>query len=154
MIALTIEPTTTATRTIANSVPLTVAVCRGDGRYGRSVHVQQLWTSAEDPARYRRGAPDSDAVIEKLRGIFGREDGEPLPDLSVFPETVMENETPPGTNGRARIGSAEIEFTVPCPRCVMVTLPVDDEVGEDRRILRHIVRELDQNVVGDGPGAA
>lgn len=47
---------------------------------------------------------------------------------------------------RARIGTAEIEFLGPCPRCVMVTRSVGTDIPEDRAILRHIVRDLDQNV--------
>ena len=47
---------------------------------------------------------------------------------------------------RARIGSATVELTTPCPRCVMVTRAIDDQLPADRSILRHIVRELDQNV--------
>ncbi len=47
---------------------------------------------------------------------------------------------------RLRIGSVEVEVRTPCPRCVMVTREIDAEVPEDRAILRHIVRDLDQNV--------
>lgn len=47
---------------------------------------------------------------------------------------------------RARIGSATVELTTPCPRCVMVTCAIDDQLPADRSILRHIVRDLDQNV--------
>jgi uncharacterized protein YcbX len=47
---------------------------------------------------------------------------------------------------RARIGSAVIEFLDPCPRCVMPTRRINDDVPEDRAILRHIVRDLDQNL--------
>ena len=39
-----------------------------------------------------------------------------------------------------------IEFLDPCPRCVMVTREIDDAFPADRAILRHIVRDLDQNV--------
>ena len=46
----------------------------------------------------------------------------------------------------ARVGTAEIEFLDPCPRCVMVTREINDDIGQDRDILRHIVRELDQNL--------
>ncbi len=46
----------------------------------------------------------------------------------------------------ATIGSAEIEFLDPCPRCVMVTREIDESIPADRSILRHIVRDLDQNV--------
>ena len=47
---------------------------------------------------------------------------------------------------RARIGSATIELATPCPRCVMVTHEIGDELPADRSILRHIVRDLNQNV--------
>lgn len=49
-------------------------------------------------------------------------------------------------NKRATLGTCEIEFLSPCPRCVMVTREVNPEVPSDRAILRHIVRDLDQNL--------
>lgn len=52
-----------------------------------------------------------------------------------------------GWKGRtARLGSAQLEFLDPCPRCVMVTHKVDGTIDEDRDVLRHIVRDLDQNL--------
>jgi len=52
-----------------------------------------------------------------------------------------------GWKGRtASIGSAEIEFLDPCPRCVMVTREIDATIPSDRAILRHVIRDLDQNV--------
>jgi len=47
---------------------------------------------------------------------------------------------------RATIGNATIEFGAPCPRCVMVTRQINDEIPADRAVLRHIVRALDQNL--------
>jgi uncharacterized protein len=47
---------------------------------------------------------------------------------------------------RARIGTAEVEFLDPCPRCVMVTHLIDAEAPADRSVLRHIVSELNQNL--------
>ena len=47
---------------------------------------------------------------------------------------------------RAQVGSAVVEFLDPCPRCVMVTQAVNADIGPDRDILRHIVRDLDQNL--------
>lgn len=153
---------------------------------------------ATDLDHYRRGAPDSDDFLAELRGVFGRDESEPLPDFSVFPPEVMEFESPPGTyydcwplmvmttaalravqsavpdsvvdirrfrpslvidvpgahghpefgwaNRRATLGDSEIEFLSPCPRCVMVTRQVSADVPADRAILRHIVRDLDQNL--------
>jgi uncharacterized protein YcbX len=47
---------------------------------------------------------------------------------------------------RATIGGATIEFAAPCPRCVMVTREVGTDIPADRAVLRHIVRDLDQNL--------
>ncbi len=46
---------------------------------------------------YRRGAPSHDDMEQELRAIFGREPGEPLPDLSLFPPELLQYESPPGT---------------------------------------------------------
>lgn len=146
---------------------------------------------------FRRGpAYDSDPMKE-LRGVFGRDDDEPLPDFSAFPPEIVEFESPPGTHydcwplmvmttsamaalrlalpdsviderrfrpsividgaeaghpefgwkGRiATIGSAVVEFLDPCPRCVMPTHRINEALPEDRSILRHIVRDLNQNL--------
>jgi uncharacterized protein YcbX len=58
-----------------------------------------LWPRlpASDLAHYRRGAPDHADAMTELRSIFGREEGEPLPDLSVFPLELFQYECPPGT---------------------------------------------------------
>lgn len=58
-----------------------------------------LWPlqPASDLAHYERGAPDTTDVAAELRGIFGREPDEPLPDLSVFPPELFRYESPPGT---------------------------------------------------------
>lgn len=47
---------------------------------------------------------------------------------------------------RFSLGGAEVQITAPCPRCVMPTREIAPDVPADRNILRHIVRELDQNL--------
>ncbi|HET9611058.1 MAG TPA: MOSC domain-containing protein [Acidimicrobiales bacterium] len=47
---------------------------------------------------------------------------------------------------RLRVGEAVLALTTPCPRCVMVTREIDEATPQDRSILRHVVKELDQNV--------
>ena len=163
---------------------------------GVSVQLESLPADG-DREHFRRGpAYDSDPMTE-LRGVFGREEHEPLPNFAVFPPEVMEFESPPGTHydcwplmvmttsafdalrlalpdsviderrfrpslvidgaepGHpeflwkgtvATIGSAVVEFLDPCPRCVMPTRRVNDSLPQDRAILRHIVRDLDQNL--------
>ena len=164
---------------------------------GANVQLEHL-RPASDLDHYRRGAPSSDDMMEELRGVFGRDIDEPLPDFSVFPPEVMEFESPPGTyydcwpllvmttsalhslrqalpdsaidvrrfrpslvidtgeqtghpefgwaGKTARLGECEIEFQSPCPRCVMVTRDVGSDIAGDRAVLRHIIRELDQNL--------
>ena len=45
-----------------------------------------------------------------------------------------------------QLGSADVEFLDPCPRCVMITRRVTEDIPEDRAIMRHVVRELNQAV--------
>ncbi len=52
----------------------------------------------DDLDHYRRGAPDSDDPLVELREIFGRDEDEPFPDLSIFPPEIMEFESPLGTH--------------------------------------------------------
>ncbi|HEU5150035.1 MAG TPA: MOSC domain-containing protein [Iamia sp.] len=167
---------------------------------------------ADDLDHYRRGEAYHDDLMVELRAIFGREEDEPLPDLSQFPEAIVEFESPPGTyydahplmimttsalralaaalpdsnvdvrrfrpsfvvdtgdaeghvergwiGRRLRVGGAVVQVEGGCPRCVMVTRRIDDDVPQDRTILRHIVRDLGQDVgvyatvVEPGPLAA
>jgi len=161
------------------------------------VSLQSL-PAATDLDHFRRGEPDNEDLLTELRAIFGREEDEPLPDLSVFPPEIIEFESPPGTHHDAfpllvmsttalrslssalpdsaidvrrfrpsividtgdqtghpefgwvgrnlRIGEVELRIGIACPRCVMVTREVSPDIPADRAVLRHIIRELDQNV--------
>lgn len=65
---------------------------------GRRVELVSL-APPDDLGFFRRKPspePPADPMAE-LRGIFGREDDEPLPDFSKFGAGVMEFESPPGT---------------------------------------------------------
>ena len=59
------------------------------------VRLERLHDAA-DLDHYRRGAPEGDPLTE-IRAVMGREGDEPLPDFSVFPPTIGEFESPPGT---------------------------------------------------------
>jgi len=79
--------------------------------------------------------PDSQIDIRRFRPSLVIDTG----DQTGHPEFAWVGKT-------ARIGDCEIEFQSACPRCVMVTREVGDDLPADKAILRHIVRDLDQNV--------
>jgi len=89
----------------------------------------------------RAALPESNVDINRFR-----------PSLVVDTGTDGADASTPGhpefdwTGRRATIGTATIEFGAPCPRCVMVTREINDEIPADRAVLRHIVRDLDQNL--------
>jgi hypothetical protein len=66
---------------------------------------------------------------------------------SIMVETHVKGHVEFSWKGKhAQMGTAVVEFLDPCPRCVMVTQAVNADIGPDRDILRHIVRDLDQNL--------
>ena len=85
--------------------------------------------------------PDSNVDIRRLRPSIVVDTGDDGADASTpgHPEFDW-------TGRRATIGSATIEFGAACPRCVMVTREISDDIPTDRAVLRHIVRDLDQNL--------
>jgi uncharacterized protein YcbX len=141
---------------------------------------------------YRRGAPVLEDAEAEFRRVFGRTADEPLPDVSKFPEFLMEFESPPGTyfdafplllmtteslatltraapdhafqverfrpnllietgsdaayperdwvGSTIRIGTAELEISMDCPRCVMTTHGFGD-LPKDPGIMRTLVKE-------------
>ena len=147
---------------------------------------------ADQLDHYRRGAPLLEDAEAEFRRVFGRTADEPLPDVSKFPEFLMEFESPPGPyfdafplllmtteslatlshaapdhafqverfrpnllietgsdapyperdwiGSTIRIGSAELEITMDCPRCVMTTHGFAD-LPKDPGIMRTLVRE-------------
>lgn len=172
-----------------------------DARLSAALDHQVTLESLRPPSdvdHYRRGPPDHDDLLTEMRVMFGREDTEPLPDLSGFPPEIFEYESPPGTyhdayplmvvttsalrslqeavpdsvvdvrrfrpsvvvdtgeedghpetswiGRRVRLGEVVLDVASGCPRCVMITREVAPDVPQDRSILRHIVRDLDQDL--------
>jgi uncharacterized protein len=83
----------------------------------------------------REALPDSAIDIRRFRPSLVVDTG----DTTGHPEQGWEGR-------RLQVGDATLEITTPCPRCVMVTREIDAETPQDRTILRHIVRDLAQNV--------
>ena len=79
--------------------------------------------------------PDSSVDIRRFRPNLVVDTG----DEGGHPEFAW-------TGRRMAVGTAVIEILDGCPRCVMVTRAVAPDVPEDRQVLRHIVRDLNQNV--------
>jgi uncharacterized protein YcbX len=82
----------------------------------------------------QQALPDSNVDIKRFRPSIVIDTPE-----SGHPEFTWTGKT-------AQLGTAVIEFLDPCPRCIMITRKVNDELPEDRAILRHVVRDLNQNV--------
>jgi len=82
---------------------------------------------------------------------------EALPDSAIDerrfrPSIVVDTGDEPGhpefawSGRRLRIGPTEIQIGSACPRCVVITRDFADDLPLDRGVLRHVVKDLDQNV--------
>ena len=109
------------------------------GTYYDAFSLMVMTTSA--CAALERALPDSSVDIRRFRPSLVIDTGDDGADASTpgHPEFDWRGR-------RATLGSAEIEFSAPCPRCVMVTREIDEAIPADRSVLRHIVRDLDQNL--------
>jgi uncharacterized protein YcbX len=85
--------------------------------------------------------PESNVDIRRFRPSIVVDTGDDGADASTpgHPEFDWTGRT-------ATIGNATIEFGAPCPRCVMVTREINEQIPADGAVLRHIVRVLDQNL--------
>lgn len=81
-------------------------------------------------------APGSDFDVRRFR-----------PNVVVAVDQHVEGEFPEQQwlGRRLRASDVELEITLPCPRCVMVTRDVAD-LPQDRQVLRTIVRHADQSI--------
>ncbi len=88
-----------------------------------------------------RALPESNVDVRRFRPSLVIDTGDDGRDASTpgHPEFDW-------SGRRATVGTATIEFGSPCPRCVMVTREIDGRIPADRAVLRHIVRDLDQNL--------
>ena len=85
--------------------------------------------------RLQKLAPESRVDVRRFR-----------PNLFVSTPEGVEGFAEQGWVGkRLRVGAAELEIALTCPRCVMITLPFAD-LPRDPGLMRTVVREADQNV--------
>lgn len=103
------------------------------GTYHDAYPLMVMTTSAL--AALAAALPDSDVDVRRFR-----------------PSLVIDTDEGPGhverawIGGRLTVGEVELDIVGGCPRCVMVTRPVGTDVPGDRRVLRHIVADLGQDV--------
>ncbi|WCO66777.1 MOSC domain-containing protein [Iamia majanohamensis] len=94
-----------------------------------------LLLSTSALAALAEALPDSDVDVRRFR-----------------PSLVVDTDGAPGHPERdwvgrsLRVGEVELDVVGGCPRCVMVTRAVGTDVPADRRILRHVVSELGQDL--------
>ena len=86
-------------------------------------------------AAMKTAVPNSVVDIKRFRPSLVVDSG----DETGHPEFSWKNK-------QVAIGSAVIEILDACPRCVMVTRAINKNIPEDRAVLRHIVRDLNQSV--------
>jgi len=86
-------------------------------------------------AAMKAAVPDSVVDIKRFR-----------PSLVVDSDNAVGHPEFLWKNQKIAIGSAVIEVLDACPRCVMVTRAINQDIPEDRAVLRHIVRDLNQSV--------
>ena len=86
-------------------------------------------------AAMKAAVPNSVVDVKRFRPSLVVDSG----DVDGHPEFQWKNK-------HIAIGSAVIEILDPCPRCVMVTRAINNDIPEDRAVLRHIVRDLNQSV--------
>lgn len=98
-----------------------------------------LVISEQSLQHLRSELPDAAVDVRRFRPSLVIDCGELYTSDTTLPELSW-------VGRRARIGTAVVEFTMACPRCVMVTREIDEHVPADRSVLRHIVRELNQNL--------
>jgi uncharacterized protein len=117
-----------------------------------SVFPEEIFEHESPPGTYHDAFPLMLMTTSALRSLQ-----EALPDSAIDirrfrPSLVIDTGDTTGhpeqgwEGRRLHVGDATLEITTPCPRCVMVTREIDTAAPQDRTILRHIVRDLAQNV--------
>jgi hypothetical protein len=120
--------------------------------FGRDDDAPELAEFESPPGTYYDAYPLMVITTSALRSLTAALAGSVIDVRRFRPSLVIDSGAEEGHpelswgGRRATIGSTEIEFVGRCPRCVMVTRQVNGDIPADRRVLRHIVRELDQDV--------
>lgn len=117
-----------------------------------SIFPAEIMEFESPPGTYLDAFPVMVMTTSALRSMQ-----EALPDSVIDvrrfrPTFVVDTADEPGhpefswVGKQLRVGSTTFAVPAACPRCVMVTREVTADIPADRAVLRHVVRELDQNV--------
>jgi uncharacterized protein YcbX len=117
-----------------------------------TVFPPEIFEHESPPGTYHDAFPLMLMSTSALRSLQEALPGSAIDIRRFRPSLVIDTGDTPGHPEQAwggrqlTVGDARLEVTTPCPRCVMVTREIDGDVPQDRTILRHIVRDLAQNV--------
>jgi uncharacterized protein YcbX len=117
-----------------------------------SVFPEVIFEYESPPGTYYDAFPLLLLTTSALRSLQDALPGSRIDVRRFRPSVVVATGDEPGhpetgwLGRRLAIGDAEVEVTTGCPRCVMVTREIDGETPQDRTILRHVVKDLGQNV--------
>ena len=117
-----------------------------------SVFPEAIFEYESPPGTYYDAFPLLIVTTSALRSLRDALPGSRIDVRRFRPSVVVDTGDEPGhpefdwLGKRLGLGNAEVEVTTACPRCVMVTREIDGETPQDRTILRHVVKDLGQNV--------
>jgi uncharacterized protein YcbX len=104
------------------------------------------------PGTYYDAYPLMLMTTSALRSLAEAVPGSVVDVRRFRPSLVVDTGDAPGhpeqdwVGHRVRVGDVELDVVGGCPRCVMVTRAVGDDIPRDPAILRHVVRDLGQDV--------
>jgi uncharacterized protein YcbX len=116
-----------------------------------SVFPPEILEFESPPGTYYDAFPLLVVTTSALRSLAEAVPGSVVDVRRFRPSLVIDTGDEPGypefdwVGRRLVVGDVELEVSTRCPRCVMVTREIDDATPADRAVLRHIVRELDQD---------
>ncbi len=115
-----------------------------------SVFPPEIIEFESPPGTYLDAYPISVMTTSAMRSMAEALPGSQIDIRRFRPNLVVDTADAPGHpelgwEGRQlKVGEVELELLTGIPRCVMVTREIDEDIGVDGSVLRHIVADLDQ----------
>jgi uncharacterized protein YcbX len=112
----------------------------------------EIFEFESPPGTYYDAYPVMVMTTSALRSLQEAVPGSAVDVRRFRPSLLVDSGDAPGhperdwVGHRIRVGEVELDVVGGCPRCVMVTRAVGDDLPADPAILRHVVRDLGQDV--------